>query len=144
MDIKLQVVLIIGILIFAELLIHYLIKKKLNLKYCLIWLLAIAAMLVAALCPGIVKWMANMVGIKTTSNFIFVIYGLFMLLIVFSLTGIVSHMNNRIFRLVQNQAILEERIRRLESKAGNEKSVDQADEANSKVDICGLSREESK
>ena len=41
MDTKLQLVLIIGTLLFAGILLYYLVTKKLHLKYCLIWILAI-------------------------------------------------------------------------------------------------------
>ena len=114
MDTKLQLVSIIGTLLFAGILLYYLVTKKLHLKYCLIWILAIIAMLISAIFPDMIKWLASQVGIKTPSNLIFVVYGLFMLLIVLTLTAIVSHMNIRIFRLVQYQAILEERIRKIE------------------------------
>ena len=115
MNIRLQIILILGILAFAGLLMHCLIKKKLHLKYCLVWIAAIIVMLISAVFPNLIKWITKLAGIKTPSNFIFVLYGLFILLIVFALTAIVSHMNMRIFRLVQYQAILEERLRKVES-----------------------------
>ncbi len=133
MDVRLQGVLISGILVFAGILLYYLIKGKLNLKYCLIWILAVVVMLFAAIFPGIVKWMATAIGIKTPSNFIFVLYGLFMLLIVFTLTAIVSHMNKRIFRLVQNQALLEARIRSMERRLGEKVQNENRD--------CNVSRD---
>ena len=114
MNTRLQLILIASTLAFSGLLIHFLVKKKLHLKYCLVWILAILMMLVSAVFPNLVKWITGLIGIKTPSNFIFVMYGLFMLLIVFSLTAIVSHMNARIFCLVQHLAILEERLRNLE------------------------------
>ena len=114
MNIRLQIVLIIGILAFTSLLFHFLLKKKLHLKYCLVWILAIAAMLVSVIFPNLVKWIAGLIGIQTPSNFIFAVYGLFTLVIMFALTVIVSHMNTRIFRLVQYQALIEERLRKME------------------------------
>lgn len=112
---RLQIFLVIGIGIFTSMLIRCLIKKRMNLKYCLIWLGGIAIMLLAALCPQLVRILSRIVGIKTPINTVFVIYGFLMLLIVFSLTAIVSHLNVRVVRLVQNQALLEARIRSLES-----------------------------
>lgn len=114
MNIRLQIILIAGTLAFGGLLIYFLIKKKLHLKYCLVWIFAIIIMLISAASPGLIKWITKFIGIKTPSNFIFVVYGFFLLLIIFALTAIVSHMNARIFRLVQYQAILEERLRVLE------------------------------
>lgn len=111
---KLQIFLITGILCFAGLLLYFLIKKRLHLKYCLTWIAAVIVMLFSALFPKAVKAMAELMGIQTPSNFIFVIYGLFNLVIIFTLTAIVSHMNMRIFRLVQHQALIEERLRSIE------------------------------
>lgn len=118
MNTKLQIILIAGTLAFGGLLIYFLIQKKLHLKYCLIWILATLIMLISAVYPGLIKWITTLFGIKTPSNFIFVIYDFFMLLITFALTAIISHMNARIFRLVQYQAILEERLRNLEHLQG--------------------------
>lgn len=114
MNARLQLILIVSTLAFSGLIIRCLIRKKLHLKYCLVWIFAILMMLISAVFPDLVRWITYLMGIKTPSNFIFVMYGLFMLLIVFSLTAIVSHMNQRIFCLVQHQAILEERLRSLE------------------------------
>lgn len=113
-SIRLQIALLGGVLGFVWLLVHYLIQKKLHLKYCLVWILAVLAMLISIVFPKFIKWLAELMGIQTSSNFIFVVFGLFMLLIVFTLTAIVSHMNMRIFRLVQNQALLEKRLREVE------------------------------
>ncbi len=126
MNIRLQVSLILGTLLFAVILIRYLIKRKLHLKYSLIWIFAVVVLFVAALFPELIRMFASFMGISTPSNFIFIMFGLFSLLIIFTLTGIVSHMNARIFRLVQYQAILEERLRKLENNA---------DAAESKSDI---------
>lgn len=115
MNLKLQIFLILGILAFAGLLLYFLVRKKLHLKYCLTWIFAIVMMLLSAIFPGFVKQIAELMGIQTPSNFIFAVYGLFMLIIVFALTAIVSHMNIRIFRLVQHLALIEERLRKIET-----------------------------
>ena len=120
MNQRLQMCLLIGIIIFAIILLHFLVKKKLELKYTLIWLAAVVVMLFAALFPKIIYWIAQLLGISTPSNFIFAVFSFFVLLIVFSLTGIVSHMNTRIFKLVQTQAIMEKRIRDLEAEVRKE------------------------
>ena len=116
MNMRLQICLIVGVLCFALILLYFLSRKKLHIKYSLVWILAVVMMLIAALFPKIISCLAHLVGISTPVNFIFVIYGLFGLLIIFVLTGIVSHMSLRIFRLVQTQALLEKRLRELENQ----------------------------
>ncbi|MCI7768241.1 MAG: DUF2304 domain-containing protein [Oscillospiraceae bacterium] len=115
----LQIFFIICIVVFLLIIIRYLTKKQLNLKYSLVWLAAAGCMLILALFPQLVEKIGNLVGIATPVSTVFVFAGMFMLLIILTLTIIVSHMNNRIYRLTQMQAILEKRVRELESK--NEK-----------------------
>lgn len=115
MKLILQIFLIVCVLIFLAIIVHYLAKKKLNLRYSLVWLGAGLGMLVLAIFPQIVTAVGNLVGIDTPVNTVFLFAGMFMLLIIFTLTIIVSHMNNQIYRLTQKQAILEKRVRELEN-----------------------------
>ncbi len=115
MSIVLQIFLIVSVLIFLAVIIYYLAKKRLNLKYSLVWLGAGVGLLVLAVFPQIVTAVGELIGIATPVNTVFLFAGMFMLLIIFTLTIIVSHMNNQIYRLVQTQAILEKRVRELEN-----------------------------
>ena len=54
MNIKLQILLIIGTLLFGTLILRLLISKKIALRYSLIWILADIAMLCSALFPTVV------------------------------------------------------------------------------------------
>lgn len=116
MNIILQIFMIVCVLLFLGIIIHYLAKKKLNLKYSLTWLAAGIGLLVLAIFPQLVDMLGSMVGIAAPVNTVFLFAGMFMLLIIFTLTMIVSHMNNRIYRLTQMQALLEKRVRELENK----------------------------
>ena len=116
MNTVLQVFLIACLLVFLVIILAFLTKKHLNLKYTLIWLLADLFMLVVAIFPGIVDWLGSVFGIASPVNTVFLFAGMFSLLIILTLTMIVSHMNNRIYRIVQAQAILEKRVRDLEGK----------------------------
>ncbi len=114
MNIVLQVFFITGIIAFTIVILHYLTNKKLNLKYSLAWLAAAIGMLILAVFPELVEKIGKLVGIQSVTSTVFVFAGIFMLIIIFTLTMIVSHMNNRIYRLTQTQAILEKRVRELE------------------------------
>ena len=59
-------------------------------------------------------WAGSVFGIAAPVNTVFLFAGMFSLIIILSLTMIVSHLNNRIYRIVQTQAILEKRVRDLE------------------------------
>lgn len=114
MSTELRFFLIIGVVLFLMIIISMLKRKKLNLKYTLVWLFAAIFMLLAAIMPDQVGNLAHFIGIETPSNFVFVLEGMFVLVILLSITAIVSHLNLKIYKLVQMQAILEKRVRELE------------------------------
>ena len=117
MNIVLHIFLISVVVIFTLIIIGYLVKRRLNLKYSLTWLAACFVMLVLAIFPSLVEKIGNLFGIATITSTVFLFAGMFMLVIIFTLTMIVSHMNNRIYRLTQMQAILEKRVRELEAQS---------------------------
>lgn len=116
MNLTLRIFFISCIVLFFIVTMHYLLKKKLNLKYTLIWLLSIFVLLILAIFPIIVEKVGNLVGIVSVTNAVFVFLIIFLVAIVFTLTAIVSHLNLRVSRLTQHQALLEERIRKAEGK----------------------------
>lgn len=116
MSIKLTVTLIAGVLFFLIVIIALIKREQLNLKYTLLWLFTGIGMLLVAVVPKIATFVAKMMGVETPSNAVFIMGGLFMLLILLSLTSIVSTQMLRIRRLTQTQAILEKRVRELEKK----------------------------
>ena len=124
MQIVLQVFLIACVLIFLALIVYFLAKKKLNLKFSLVWLAAGLGMLVVAVFPRIAAAAGRLIGIETPVNAVFLFAGVFMLLIIFTLTIIVSKLNDRIYRLTQAQAILEKRVREME-RGGNSKAKEE-------------------
>jgi hypothetical protein len=73
-------------------------------------------LLVLAIFPELVTVIGNLIGIETPVNTVYLFAILFELLIIFTLTAIVSHINVRIYSLTQKQAILEKRVRELEEK----------------------------
>lgn len=116
MNIRLRIALIVGIIGFATCLIKLLLRKKVNLKYALLWMAMIIIMSLAVMLPNIVISVSEFFGFITPANFIFVLAGMFALLILVSFTVILSHMNKRIFRLVQEVALLENRLREINGK----------------------------
>ena len=106
-------------LIFLVTIINLLKKKRLNIRNTLTWLFATLAILIAALFPEIITKLTKIVGIVEPVNMVFVLEALFVLIILLSLTVIVSHLTERVYKLTQTMAILEKRIRDLENS--NEK-----------------------
>lgn len=116
MNISLRIFLIISILIYLGIILHFLKKKDLNLKYSLLWIFSAIVMLTVSIFPGIIIKFTSLVGIIDTVNSVFVLEGMFVLLILLSLTAIVSHLNDKNRQLIQAIALLDKRVRDLEKR----------------------------
>lgn len=112
----LQIFLITCLTLFLIIIIRFIVKKRLNLKYSLVWLFADIVMLIVTIFPQIVYFIGELIGIAAPVNTIFLFGGIFMILIILTLTFIVSNMNNRIYKMTQSIALLEKRIREMEKK----------------------------
>jgi len=101
-----QLSLILGVLIYLSILIVLIVRKKVNIRYTILWLLATIVMLILAIFPQLITTLARLMGISEPTNLLFVIQGFFVLLIVMYLTTIVSWLTNRLNRLTQHHALV--------------------------------------
>ena len=87
--------------------IYMLRSRKLDIKYCLIWIFALLG--IAAFCafPQLLSALSRMLGILTPVNMLFLICIAFLALICVSLTVTVSRLSERLKKLTQNVAIQE-------------------------------------
>lgn len=95
--------------------LHLLQKKLLILRYSLLWLFAGLVMLIMAIFPGILDFIASVTGIYTPTNALFALLIFRIMCILISITSIVSKFKDQNRRLVQQLALLEARVRRLEN-----------------------------
>ena len=123
LEFKLQVTMLIGIGLYFALLIYLLRKKSLNLKYTLLWLFSGIVMLVFALAPKLLTLTAKFLGIYEPTNALFAIMSFCVIIILVSLTSIVSKLNERVKRLAQTIALLDEEVRRSRKEIQRENST---------------------
>lgn len=112
----LRTTLTIGIICYFALLLIFLKKKALLLKYALIWILAGFFLTSMVFFPGLLVWIKKILGMESNMNALFVLILGFVVMILMALTSIASRQAVRIKILVQTNAILEKRIRELENK----------------------------
>lgn len=112
----LRTTLTIGIICYFVLLLIFLKKKALLLKYALIWILAGFFLTSMVFFPGLLIWIKKILGMESNMNALFVLILGFVVIILMTLTSIASRQAVRIKILVQTNAILEKRIRELENK----------------------------
>lgn len=111
---KFLVLLIIMVAIYLVVIYHMIKEHVTLLKYTLLWGLMGVILLLFAIFPSSVMWLANLFGIYSDTNFLFLFMIGFEFILLFSLTHIVSRQNENNKRLVQEIAILEKRVRELE------------------------------
>ncbi len=113
MSLALRISLLVAIAIYLVLIIVLLRKKSLNLKYSLLWLFMAVILLTMVAFPKIVGAIADILGVASYINAIFMAFIFFILLLLVSLSSIVSKQHREIKTLVQNLAILQKQVDQL-------------------------------
>ncbi len=106
MSTKLQTILIVGIVLILLFILNMIRKRKLELKYSLVWLIVLTLLLIAACVPEKLQQLATSLGIYSPVNMIFFLGFVFLLTIIYVLTVTVSRLSERIRRLAQIIAML--------------------------------------
>ena len=121
LPINLRITLIIAVGCYFFLILLFLKKKSLELKYTLLWLLAGVIMGLAIVFPKFLIRFTKSLGIESAMNGLYVLCIGFILIILMALTSIVSKQTMKIRTLIQENAMLEKRIRVMESEYKNAK-----------------------
>ena len=111
MDIKIQIIVVVGVLIALAVIINMIRRKKLELRYALIWILVGVAILVLDCFPNLISWISKQLGIASPVNMLFFFGFCFSLIIIFALTMAMSRMSNRLKELAQETALLNKQQR---------------------------------
>lgn len=109
-------ILIVCIIVYFVAVFQFLRKGRLALKYSLLWLLMGVIMAVLVIFPRVLFFMSELFGIVDTMNALFTFAVGFIMMLLMLLTAIVSKQSDRIKSLIQDNALLEKRIRELERK----------------------------
>ena len=112
---RLTITLIIAVVIFFAVVLWLLKKRRLALKYTLLWFLTGFLLMLLVAFPKLLSRMAALVGIQSRMNALYIFLIAFLIILVLSLTSIASRQTDRIRALAQAMAVLEERVRKLES-----------------------------
>lgn len=116
MTVEIRIFLLVAVILYFMEVIHLLKKKRLHLKYSLLWLAVGVLMILFIIFPQIVVAFSNLLHFQSSMNALYILLIGFLVIICVALTSIVSKQNNHIKRLTQNAALLEERIRKLEKQ----------------------------
>lgn len=114
MELFLRISLLAGIALYFILIVYFLKKKALILKYTLLWFASGFMMLLLIIFPNILYKVADFLGFVSPVNALFAVVIFFMLCILMSITSIVSKLNSKNKSVAQQLALLEKRVRELE------------------------------
>jgi hypothetical protein len=105
-ELKLQIILIIISIIMTSYIIYLIRKEVLELKYSLFWIIIGIILLVISIFPGIIEFIARIMGIGLPVNALFLIGILFIIVILITQTVAISKAHVKITRLTQEIGIL--------------------------------------
>lgn len=107
---NLTIFLLFVTLSFLVIVYKYVVKRKLLLKYALLWIMFSLILLISIIFPTLLVDISNFIGIEVTSNMVFLIGFLILLFISFMLTSIVSRQKTELVNLAQEISILKKRV----------------------------------
>lgn len=117
----LRITLSIAVICYFIIILYYLKRKMLELKYTLLWLVAGIVMGIMVFFPELLVIFVRMLGIESNMNGLYVLCFAFIIAILMSLTSIVSRQSIKIKTLIQEISMMEKRIRELENKTDEKK-----------------------
>lgn len=121
MDYILQMILIVFAILFSIFILVVTKKKQLSYRYTLLWLFFSFLVIVVSIFPKIITCISKLIHIKTPVNTLFLMVQIGLIVIIFFMTIGYSKHSEKITRLIQDNALLEKRIRELENnKKGKE------------------------
>lgn len=110
MSLNLRIFLFFILISFIILILHTIKKKRLLLKYSLLWLAASLFMSICIIFPQILSFICTILGIELVSNLVFLLGFLILLILTFVLTIIVSEQKKKIILLIEEVAIIKKEI----------------------------------
>lgn len=110
----LRITLIIAVCCYFILILLFLKRKSLELKYTLLWLLSGVVLGLFVIFPQMLRYVIKVLGIESPMNGLYFLCIGFIIAILMALTSIVSRQTMKIRKLIQELAMLEKRLRELE------------------------------
>lgn len=107
MSLRLQVIIAVCLFLGLVVIINLIRKRKLELKYALIWMMLIVGLALIIFIPGLLDSIAELLGIYNVMNMVFFIGFVFAIILIFSLTMSLSRNSERVRKMAQKIALNE-------------------------------------
>ena len=116
MTLQAQILIVGLLLIVLAIIVNMIRRRRLELRYVLIWMGCDFALIILASIPSLMEILADILGIKSPMNMIFFLGFLFSLIIIFSLTVTISHFTAMVRKMAQEIALLSDRLNELSER----------------------------
>lgn len=116
MSLILQIVFLLGDLVFLGLIFLLIKRDRLSVRFGMLWLIFGGVWLVFGAVPWLLKVLRGVLRFQVVSNMVFTMLLAFVLLVLLTLSVAASLAARRMRQLAQANALLEERVRRLEQQ----------------------------
>jgi hypothetical protein len=127
MDVRLQVVAIVGALALLLFVLELVRRRALLERYALLWLFSSIVILALAVWQDALNVLARSIGIVSAPNALFFVAMGFILLLLLHFSAAMSRLNDQSKVLAQRQAILEQRLREVERERARAAGEDERD-----------------
>lgn len=119
MAISLRILLVIFAIGLFIIILKYISRNKLPIKYSLIWLTTSILIFIVGAFPNFIGLFTEFIGFETTSNFVIGIILILLLMITLILTMIVSNQKRQIELLIQETSMLKVKLEKIKGKDGD-------------------------
>ena len=116
MDNKLQIVAVLGALVLLFVVLEMVRRRRLMERYALLWMLSATVILGFAVWQDALNVLAKALGVASGPNALFFIALGFILVLLLHFSAAMSRLTDQSKVLAQRQAILEERLRTIETE----------------------------
>lgn len=118
MNIRTQILVVVLALAALLWIIRKICRRGIEVKYSLLWILLGVGVIIFACFPQFTAWLAQVFGIGQPINMLFFAGFCFALVILFSLSVSVSRLSNKVKRLTQEIALMENKLEEQKKKGG--------------------------
>lgn len=116
MNMRLIIFLIIFCLVFGIIIFYNIFRRKITLQYSLMWFSYCLIMIVLLLSSPILSSVTSFLGFEVTSNMIFFLGFVALLVVSFNITRFLSSQKEKIVILTQEVGILKEELKKYNGK----------------------------
>jgi len=116
MTLRTQIIVIVIVILGILALINLIRRKSIELKYALVWIFVGIVVLIFAVFPVLMDYLTGIFGMASPVNMVFFIGFILMILVTLSLTIAISSTSVKIKKVIQENAILNDEIKKLKEE----------------------------